>query len=92
MATALGSYRYLTNGEISMMQTMFKTAINYSAVKIHNDEYFPFGIQDDTTAVTPNGEMYWPRRHFKEDYSSELWDKRRWYMHEATHIWQYNMV
>ncbi|WP_237656250.1 hypothetical protein [Kosakonia sp. MH5] len=60
MATAENSSRPLTAGEIRMIKPLFKDAINYSAVKVYNGEYLPFGLQDNRTAMTPNGYMYYP--------------------------------
>jgi len=70
MATAKGSSRGMTAGEIAMASLLFKNSVNYSRVKVHNKEYLPFGAQDNDTAMTPNGEMYWPKGYFREDFSA----------------------
>lgn len=89
MPTKKGASRLLTPGEISMVTSLFKTAITTSAVRVHNDKYLRF--QDENTAMTPNGELYWPQTHFREDYSLETVDYIHWFMHEMTHVWQYQM-
>jgi uncharacterized Zn-binding protein involved in type VI secretion len=89
--TPEGEDRPLTNGEIEMCQLIFKEAINYSIVRVHNHEYFPFGLQDDDTAVTPNGEIYFNPKHFKPDFSQETGFLKHWFMHEMTHVWQYQL-
>jgi len=86
MATKEEDSRSLTAGEIIMARMLFQGSINYSKVKIHNEEYLWFGLQDNDTAVTPNGEMYWPKDHFKEDYSSAFPDYQWWFMHEMVHV------
>lgn len=61
MITARGSFRRLTPGEITLSRFLYKNAIDYSLIKVHNASYFPFGLQNEETAVTPNGELYWPK-------------------------------
>lgn len=61
MITARGSFRRLTPCEITLSRFLYKNAIDYSLVKVHNASYFPFGLQNEETAVTPNGELYWPK-------------------------------
>ena len=61
----------------------------YGAVKVHRGGYWLFfGFQDEDTAVTPNGEMYFPGKDFKEDYSLESVGDQGWFIHEMTHVWQ----
>ncbi|MDD2319244.1 MAG: hypothetical protein PHO83_04255 [Geobacteraceae bacterium] len=83
--------RPLTDGEIAMARLIFKDSINYSAVRIHNEEYLPFGFQDDDTAMTPNGGMYFNPDRFVQDFSIEDKYSKIWFMHEMTHIWQYQL-
>lgn len=88
-----GEKRALTPGEIAMVRTVFKDSIDYSQVKIHHGGWWLFlGLQN--TAVTPNGEMYYPRSTdlYKEDFSKP--DNERFkalFMHEMTHVWQYQL-
>ncbi|MGP1333359.1 hypothetical protein ACJ8HP_14940 [Serratia sp. CY36935] len=91
MITARGSFRRLTLGEITLSRFLYKNAIDYSLVKVHNASYFPFGLQNEETAVTPNGELYWPEKHFREDFSTETTRYLWWFMHEMAHVWQYQM-
>lgn len=71
MATKKDGYRSLTAGEVRMARSLFGDMINYGHVKVYKGSYFPFDLQDEGTAVTPNGNMYWPAPIFKEDFSSE---------------------
>ena len=51
MITARGSFRRLTLGEITLSRSLYKNAIDYSLVKVHNASYFPFDLQNEETAV-----------------------------------------
>ena len=83
--------RPLTDGEVAMARLVFKDSIKYSTVRIHNEEYLPFGLQDDSTAMTPNGGMYFNPNRFVQDFSTEKEYLKIWFMHEMTHIWQYQL-
>lgn len=83
--------RPLTEGEIAMARLVFKDSINYSAVRIHNEEYLPFGFQNDDTAMTPNGSLYFNPKKFILDFSTESDREKIWFMHEMAHIWQYQL-
>ncbi len=81
--------RPLTAGEVAMARLIFKDSIDYSAVKIHNEDYLPFDFQDDDTAMVPNGNMYFNPKSFLQDFSVvDDRGKMMWFMHEMTHIWQ----
>lgn len=90
-ATPEGGKRSLTAGEVAMARKLFKDALDYTVVKVHNDEYLPFGLQPDDTAMAPNGEIYFNPAHFKEDFSQESNRSKRWFMHEMVHVWQYQL-
>lgn len=90
--TPEGDSRSLTSGEIEMAKLVFADSIDYSKVKVHRGGYWLFfGFQDKNTAVTPNGEMYFPGDTFKEDYSTLSDSQQAWFMHEMTHVWQYQL-
>jgi hypothetical protein len=84
-------WRPLTPGEISMAALLFKNSIDYSRVKVHNEGYFPFGLQSDDTAVTPNGEIYFKPKNFKHDFSAAPTADKLWFIHEMAHVWQYQL-
>ena len=46
-------------------------------------------MQNSDTAVTPFGEIYFPEKHFKHDFSTEQSNDKHWFMHEMVHVWQY---
>ena len=91
IATPEGEARGLTTGEIAMARLLFKDALDYTIIKVHNDEYLPFGLQPDDTAMTPNGEIYFNPKHFNEDFAVTDVDTRQWFIHEMVHVWQYQL-
>ncbi|MEL7937115.1 type VI secretion system tip protein VgrG [Pseudomonas delhiensis] len=88
-----GDERTLTAGEIAMARRVFQDAIDYSRVKVHHGGWWLFlGLQN--AAVTPNGEMYFPKNtgFYKDDFSSTANDRdKALFMHEMTHVWQYQL-
>lgn len=80
--------RPLTAGEIEMAKKVFRDAVDYAAVKVHNGAYILFAGDN---AMTPNGEMYFPKDYYKSDYSAGTDSDRIWFIHEMTHIWQYQL-
>ncbi|WP_017518336.1 type VI secretion system Vgr family protein [Pseudomonas nitroreducens] len=88
-----GDERELTAGEIAMARTVFKDAIDYSKVKVHHGGWWLFmGFQN--TAVTPNGEMYFPKStgYYRDDFSSTGRGRdKALFIHEMTHVWQYQL-
>jgi hypothetical protein len=89
--TPEGHSRPMRQGEALMAGTLFKTSVNYNRVRVHNDEFLPFGLQPNNTAMTPNGEMYFNPSRFKEDFSLAEPSDQHWFMHEMVHIWQYQL-
>lgn len=90
--TRKGKSRDLTAGEIAIARLVFGDSIKYEKVKVHNGEYLWFGMQPDNTAMTPNGEMYFNPKHFKEDFSlpADI-NGQQWFMHEMAHVWQHQL-
>lgn len=86
--TPVDGKRPLTSGEIALCRTLFKDSIEYSKVWVHREEFLPFGLQPDDCAMTPNGELYFNPRKFKEDFSKDTVDQQWWFMHEMVHVWQ----
>lgn len=85
--------RRLTKGEISLSKIIFKDSINYNKVMVHKHGYPLFlGFQDENTAVTPNGHIYFTKKRFKTDYSQDQdFIERHWIVHEMVHVWQYQL-
>lgn len=84
--------RRLTQGEIEMAQLVFGDAIDYSLVRIHNHGYWMLlGMQPDNTVVAPNGEIYFPASIYRSDFSYDELELQRLFIHEMTHVWQYQL-
>lgn len=82
--------RKLTSGEIQMARTMFKDSIDYGLVFICRG-----GIFHNVTgnARTLGNEITLPTKSY-DDYpdfynSSVSQTKKNWFIHEMTHVWQY---
>lgn len=91
LPTPEGEARPLRGGEALMASHLFGGSINYRRVKVHNGEFLPFGLQPDDTAMTPNGEIYFNPKRFKEDFSQSTFNDRHWFMHEMVHVWQHQL-
>lgn len=79
--------RVMTPGEIAMARTVFGNSIDYSKVRIHTSSYLPAQVQGDNV-ITPNGEMYCSK-NYCNDFSQEGLETRKLFIHEMTHVWQY---
>lgn len=82
-------YRPLTDGEIELAKLLFKDSINYESVRVYNKKYFAFHPRE--MAIAPNGHIYFHPADFKEDFSTERTRLKRWFIHEMTHVWQYQL-
>lgn len=86
--TKEGGIRLLTTGEIQLAQSVFLSTIDYSKVWIHCDSYLPFGLQDESIAMTPNGEIYFRSLLYRDDYSKSINELQHTFIHEMSHVWQ----
>lgn len=82
-----GGVRLLTPGEIQLAKSVFGSSIDYGTVWIHKDSYLPFNLQDEHTAMTPNGELYF-RSWYRDDFSVTLPFLQHLFIHEMSHVWQ----
>lgn len=80
-------FRNLTSGEIDILKPIFRDSIDYHAVKIYKDRYMPF--QNKNIAVSPNGNIYFDSKHHQDDFSISSNTDKMWFVHEMTHVWQY---
>ncbi|WP_250519340.1 MULTISPECIES: Rhs element Vgr protein [unclassified Caballeronia] len=83
--------RALTSGEIDIARSIFRDAIDYSRVRVHARAYLPFGLQPRRTAMAPNGNLHFPRGCFQDDFSACDIADRMWFIHEMTHVWQFQL-
>ncbi|MBN3787354.1 hypothetical protein G3N94_10670 [Burkholderia sp. Ac-20353] len=87
-----GKERGLTAEEIAAARTVFADGVDYGKVKVHHGGWWLFmGQQDSTTAVTPNGEMYFPSAIYRDNFATADDGGRALFMHEMVHVWQYQM-
>lgn len=83
-----GTLRLLTPGEIKLAKSVFMSTIPYNKVWIHCDSYLPFGFQDNHTAMSPNGEIYFRPPLYHKDFSQSVDDFQHLFIHEMSHVWQ----
>lgn len=81
--------RPLTMGEINLAKRVFKSQIDYEQVKIHQGAYLRFGLQKAQIAMAPNGHIYFPKTSYLPDFSKGTPSQQAWFIHEMTHVWQY---
>ncbi|HEV2079129.1 MAG TPA: vgr related protein [Allosphingosinicella sp.] len=80
--------RPLTQGERQMAASVFGSAIDYDAVRIHRGKWFPF--QPRNVAMAPCGHIHFPQKGqlWSEDFSADLPWRQNLFIHEMTHVWQ----
>ncbi|QKN82980.1 type IV secretion protein Rhs [Scandinavium goeteborgense] len=83
-----GGLRLLTTGEINLARSVFASTIEYPKVWIHKDSYVPFNLQNENTAMTPNGELYFRTGLYRDDFSQTLDNFQHLFIHEISHVWQ----
>ncbi|MEZ6876684.1 type IV secretion protein Rhs [Enterobacter sp. KBR-315C3_2022] len=86
-----GGLRLLTLGEINLASSLFDFSIHYSQVWIHRGSYLPLNLQDNLTAMTPNGEVWFQEGIYEDDFSMPLRDRvgqQHLFLHEMMHVWQ----
>ncbi len=78
--------RHLTVGELTYARSIFGQSVDYDRVFVHDEKaYF---LQPDDTAITPNGEIYFPKPVYQADFSTDI-GSAAWLIHELTHVWQH---
>lgn len=79
--------RGLTKGEIALANTVFGGLIDYARVQIVQYPYVPW--QTDEVLIAPNGFIFVHGRHYRDDFSSAGAMYERLFIHEMTHVLQY---
>ena len=89
MNTSRGGHRPLTHGEVALVRSVFKDAIDCSTVRIYRRKWFP--LQPANVVMAPTGHIHFhPESNiWCEDFSSEDLDIQGLFIHEMTHIWQF---
>lgn len=80
-------YRHLSLGEIQLCQRVFANLIDYSQVKIMNHPYLPW--QSINMLMAPEGYIHVRNRHYALDYSQQSLAYQALFIHEMTHVYQY---
>jgi len=80
--------RALTKGEIEIARSVFGDSIDYGRVRIFDRRYFGV-FQGTSTLMTPNGNLYIPKGSYSTDFSKEDLTRQSLFIHEMTHVWQY---
>ncbi|HFZ1923105.1 TPA: hypothetical protein ACIJX2_002593 [Serratia marcescens] len=84
-----GITRALTPGGVNLARSVFGNSIFYEKVLVHCASYLPFGLQNQYTAMSPNGEFYFRRSLYERDYASQDPEAQHLFIHEMAHVWQY---
>ena len=63
--------RPLTAGELAMARSVFKGALDYTRVRVVRGSFLPFDLQDQNTAMTPRGSLYFMPAQYRIDFSRE---------------------
>lgn len=75
--------RELTDGEKSLVQSIFGEQINLDQPKIFASFWVMKGY-----AISPNGNIYFNPHDYLLDFSQARLGKQAWFIHEMTHVWQ----
>jgi len=81
--------RSLNENEIAFLKEVFSDRVEYKNIKIYNRKFFPNFIQDDYTAIAPNGDIYFPEDVYIHDFSAVGIEDKAWLVHEVGHVYQY---
>lgn len=90
-----GKVRRLTAGEVDLCKTVYGDYIDYDKVWVHDESYFPFNLQDEKYAMSPNGELYFRGEYYSDDFSfsGSSFDNHinavHTFIHEMCHVWQH---
>lgn len=82
--------RPMTPGEIDMARMLFRDAVDYDRVRIYGRGFFWF-LQHPHMAMAPNGNIYFPPKQYRRDFSSAAHKDQHWFMHEMVHVWQHQL-
>ena len=80
-------FRQLTTGEINLARQVFGNLINYNEVQILNIKYLPW--QPINMYMAPNGNIFMNNENFCEDFSRRSKQMQGLFIHEMTHVYQY---
>ncbi|MFM9851490.1 MAG: vgr related protein [Sphingomonadaceae bacterium] len=81
--------RSLTRAEVALAESVFGRAIDYDGVRINNRKFIFF--QPRRTAMAPNGSIWLHPKGdlYCEDFCARDLTDQGLFIHEMTHVWQY---
>ena len=80
------NWRRLTENEVRMAKQVFADGIDFNRIKIYRG--IPL-LPNPNTAIAPNGNIYFPRKHCPDDFTQAGIAYKIWLIHELTHVWQH---
>jgi hypothetical protein len=83
------SGRALTPGERALTTSLFGTAIDPDAVRLHRAKWFPF--QPRNVAMAPDGGIWFHPEGdlWRDDFAAASEPMQGLLVHELTHVWQH---
>ena len=80
--------RPLTAEETVLARTMFRQAIDYGRVRIHNRKWWP--LQPDGVTMAPDGHLWFAPTGglYCDDFCASPLHVQGHFIHEMTHVWQ----
>jgi len=88
-----GGLRLLTPGEIKLALSLYGYSVRYNKVWVHFASYLPFNLQNPAQAMSPNGEMWFRKPRYENDFSNprnnSFIDVQHLFLHEMMHVWQH---
>jgi len=85
----VGGERPLTPGEIALVGSVFGTAVDCARIRIRRRKWFPF--QPRRVTMAPRGHIHFHPggSAYCEDFSTASLSRQGFFIHEMTHVWQY---
>ncbi len=83
--------RPLSAGETDMARSVFQDAIDCTRVRVVCGSFLPFHLQDQNTAMTPRGSLYFMAPQYRDDFSRENASGKLFFIHEMVHVWQWQL-
>ena len=82
------SSRPLTDGEVALARSVYRSAIDLSAVRIHRRSWWP--LQPRHIAMAPCGHIHFHPASdlWSDDFSQASLGLRGLFVHEMCHVWQ----
>lgn len=85
----MSNARPLSEAETALSRSVFGDAIDYAKVRVFNRKWWPF--QHRMVAMAPDGNLWFNPKGslYCEDFCERPIDRQGLFIHEMTHVWQY---